>query len=63
MQRAKYVFERLGITVIPAATDYQVVEQFTSILDWLPQAGALNKTTKAIKEYLGWWVYSVRGWV
>ena len=63
MHRAKAVFENLGITVIPAATDFQLVERFSSFLDWLPQSSALHTTTKAIKEYLGWWVYSTRGWV
>ncbi len=60
MRRASAVFEGMGISVIPAATDYQVVERFTSILDWLPQASALNTTTRGIKEYIGWWVYSFR---
>ncbi len=60
MRRATAVFEDMGISVIPAATDYQLVERFMSILDWLPQAGALSTTTRGIKEYIGWWVYSFR---
>lgn len=63
MRRAKGVFEKLGIDVVPAATDYQVPEPDPSILDWLPDAGALELTTLGIKEYLGWWVYRLRGWV
>ncbi len=63
MHRAKAVFENLGVTVISAATDYQVVERYASVLDWLPQSSALDRTTKGIKEYLGWWVYRWRGWV
>ncbi len=65
MRRAKGVFEKLGIDVVPAATDYQVPEPDPdpSILDWLPDAGALELTTLGIKEYLGWWVYWFRGWV
>jgi len=63
MRRAKGVFEKLGIDVVPAATDYQVAEPDPSILDWLPDAEALELTTLGIKEYLGWWVYWVRGWV
>jgi uncharacterized SAM-binding protein YcdF (DUF218 family) len=49
--------------VVPAATDYQVAESDPSILDWLPDAGALELTTLGIKEYLGWWFYWFRGWV
>ncbi len=60
MRRAATIFEGIGISVIPAATDYQLVERFISILDWLPQTGALATTTRGIKEYIGWWVYSFR---
>ncbi len=60
MRRAVMVFEKLGITVIPAATDYQIVERSKTILDWLPQAEALSTTSKGIKEYIGIWVYSFK---
>jgi uncharacterized SAM-binding protein YcdF (DUF218 family) len=60
MRRAVAIFEGMGISVISAATDYQLVERAPSILDWLPQAEALNTTTRGIKEYIGWWVYSLR---
>ena len=63
MHRAQAVVEKLGIEVVPAATDYQVLEPDPSILDWLPNAEALMMTTLGIKEYLGWWVYKFRGWV
>ena len=51
------------VEVVPAATDYQVLEPDPSILDWLPNAEALMMTTLGIKEHLGWWVYRARGWV
>ena len=63
MRRAKGVFEKLGMEVVPAATDYQVPEPDPSILDWMPDAEALMMTTLGVKEYLGWWVYRFRGWV
>ena len=63
MQRAIGVFEKLGIEVIPAATDYQVAKSVPSILDWLPNVEALNMTTLTVKEYLGRWVYKLRGWI
>ena len=53
MRRAKLEFERQGFEVLPAATDYQVVETPRTLLDWLPAVGALNQTTLAMKEYLG----------
>jgi len=63
MRRAQAVFQKLGVEVVPAATDYQVLEPDPSILDWLPNAEALMMTTLAIKEYLGWYVYKFRDWV
>jgi uncharacterized SAM-binding protein YcdF (DUF218 family) len=63
MRRAQAVFEKLGLEVVPAATDYQVQEPDPSILDWVPDTEALMMTTLGIKEYLGWWVYRFRGWV
>ena len=29
----------------------------------LPTAGALEKSSVALKEYIGWWVYWMRGWI
>ncbi|WLE98243.1 MAG: YdcF family protein [Candidatus Electrothrix communis] len=59
MRRAEALFSRIGVSVLPAATDYQLVERVPSFLDWLPQAGVLEMTTKGIKEYLGYWVYLI----
>lgn len=63
MKRAQAVFEKIGIEVVPAATDYQVGEPDPGILDWLPDAEALWGTTFGVKEYIGWVVYWMRGWV
>ncbi len=63
MKRARAVFEKLGLEVIPAATDYQVGEPDPGLLNWLPDAEALNGTTVALKEYIGWIVYRLRGWI
>ena len=60
MRRAQAVFEGMGVSVIPAATDYQLIERSASMLDWMPRSDALDMTTKGVKEYLGWWVYSFR---
>ena len=57
MRRAEAIFNETGVFVIPAATDYQLVERAPSVLDWLPQAKALKMTTKGVKEYIGYWVY------
>ena len=63
MPRALAAFRRVGLNVIPAATDIRVVYPlYSSLLDFLPDAGALTQTTEAIKEWIGLAAYRVRGW-
>ena len=63
MPRAMATFRRAGVSVIPAATDIRVRYPLVdSVLDFLPDASALERTTEAVKEYLGLLVYRLRGW-
>jgi uncharacterized SAM-binding protein YcdF (DUF218 family) len=69
MPRAKRVFEKLGITVIPAATDFLSTSGARSdlnlaniILTLMPDAKSLDLTTMALKEYLGLVIYRIQGW-
>jgi uncharacterized SAM-binding protein YcdF (DUF218 family) len=64
MPRARAVFEKVGLDVIPVATDIQVrFPIYDSALDFLPDAEALSRTTSGLKELLGLAVYWQRGWV
>lgn len=72
MPRSLLVFKKQGIDVIPAPTDFLVSEldwkqlQSTpqaTILNLLPDAGHLHQTTKALKEYIGIFVYWLKGWI
>jgi len=64
MPRALATFRAAGVKAVPSPTDYEVVDrQQTTIMDFLPDAGALEGTTRAIKEYLGYVVYWMRGWI
>jgi uncharacterized SAM-binding protein YcdF (DUF218 family) len=64
MCRALAAFQAVGINAIPVPTDIEVVERDQrTVLDWLPNAGALMGTTRALKEYLGFIVYRLRGWL
>ena len=63
MRRALATFRAAGVEAVPAATDYRVVEGRTTILDLLPSAGALDGSTAAIREYVGYVVYDWRGWI
>lgn len=72
MPRSLRIFQKLGMDVVAAPTDYWIVENerneyqaspqaFT--LSLLPEAERLRLTTRALKEYVGIVVYWLRGWV
>lgn len=63
MRRALATFRSAGVNAVPVATDYQVVESNTTLLRFLPSAGALGGSTAAIREYVGYLVYDWRGWI
>ena len=54
MARAKKEFEQAGLVVVPYPVDFQVSQgKKMSVMDFLPQAGALRNTELGIKEILG----------
>ena len=52
LPRAIKLFEQEGLTVSPAPTGY-THEDNEPIIRWLPKASALDKSSIALKEYLG----------
>jgi uncharacterized SAM-binding protein YcdF (DUF218 family) len=63
MARAEASFRAVGIDVIPAATDHEILTAGSpTLLSYLPDASALSGSSRALKEYLGYWVYRLRGW-
>ena len=73
MPRSVALFEKQGFTVIPLPTDFLVTErswrEITSLTainqlgNVLPAVENLQKTTWALKEYLGLFIYRLRGWL
>ena len=72
MPRAVAVFNKLGIEVIPAPTDYLVPTELNQslratwqgqLLSLLPEAESVSRFTQAMKEYVGFAIYRLRGWV
>jgi uncharacterized SAM-binding protein YcdF (DUF218 family) len=72
MPRAVGVFKRLGIEVIPAPTGYTGTQSdvginfqegpATLLGSLLPNADNLKTTTRMLKEYVGIFIYMLRGW-
>lgn len=72
MPRSLQIFRRQGIEVIPAPTDFLVTQQDikepnsslqATVLSLIPDTERLDKTTRALKEYIGMVVYRLRGWI
>lgn len=68
MPRSLAIFRKLGIDTIPAPTDFIVSDGDTlktpqaKLLSLLPDGENLRATNRSIKEYVGIWVYRLRGW-
>lgn len=64
MPRAAGVFRKTGLEVIPVAADHQTGWPEPDIpFRVLPETGALSDSATAFKEYIGLFVYRLRGWV
>jgi uncharacterized SAM-binding protein YcdF (DUF218 family) len=72
MPRSMAIFQRLGIKAIAAPTDYRIslleIDQpngqtAAAILSFLPNEDCFSLTTQAIREYIGIFVYKLRGWI
>ena len=61
MRRAKKVFEREGITVLPDPVDFKSSKSFSSSLrnplNWIPSSHNLNRSSYAIREIIGRIIY------
>ena len=72
MPRSLAIFRKQGINAIPAPTDFLVSDRnliessFSTesrILSFFPNTESLDRTTQAIKEYIGTFIYRLRGWL
>jgi uncharacterized SAM-binding protein YcdF (DUF218 family) len=73
MPRSVGLFRHEGIEVIPAPVDYTVTQTGweglfspdpqTVLVNLMPNVGSLSLTSSILKEYIGLWVYHIRGWL
>lgn len=60
MKRAHWLFSRSGLKVIPAPTDFEVIPVPLSPARLVPDAEALENSSRAAREYIGLWSYRLR---
>lgn len=63
MRRSAAVFRSQGVQIVPAPTDVRIVSQRFTPGQFLPTLSGLEYSTIATKEYIGWVVYWLRGWI
>ncbi len=73
MPRSVALFEHQGIEVIPAPVDYTVTQSGwdnlfsfdlqTTLVNLAPHSGSMSLISGVLKEYIGMWVYRLRGWM
>ncbi len=72
MPRSLAIFKKQGINAIPVATDFLISKQELSqinysiesqILSLIPSTEHLDRTTLVMKEYIGTFIYRMRGWL
>jgi uncharacterized SAM-binding protein YcdF (DUF218 family) len=73
MPRAVALFEKQGFEVTPLPVDFSVTDSISSssgegnvvskLIDIMPSASNLALTTNAMKEYLGYFIYKIQGWL
>jgi uncharacterized SAM-binding protein YcdF (DUF218 family) len=70
MPRSMLIFQKLGMKPIAAPTDFWVSDREMAaatpqarLLDLLPEAEQLHRSSLAIKEYIGMVIYRLKGWV
>ena len=62
MPRAQATFRRAGFDVTAAPANFLSGGAFAAIFKWLPTSGAMANSSNVIREWIGLWVYRLRGW-
>ncbi len=58
--RSVWVFEHIGLQVLPAPTDYKIDKDGYNVWSFFPTIGALHDSYRALHEYVGILYYVVR---
>ena len=60
LPRTKLLFDQAGINTYPYPTDFKAADKKLDWLDFIPNAGAFQKTSSGIREYIGRFYYWLR---
>lgn len=60
MPRAKAIFQAAGLKVYPFSVDIRATQRDMTIMDFVPSAKALDRTTDALREWMGRGFYAVK---
>ena len=63
MPRAAGTFRAQGVDFVAAPTDVRSADRPFTPRYLMPTALGLVKSTAAVKEVVGWWVYALLGWI
>ena len=73
LRRAVPLFEKQGLEVIPAPTDFSFSDRewenllrfdaATAYTFFIPTIGNMETLQNAMKEYIGYFIYQLRGWI
>lgn len=58
--RAEAIFKTAGLVVHPFPVDQRISQRDTTPMDFVPSAKALDRTTDALREYLGRGFYAIK---
>lgn len=61
MRRAEAAFRAQGVAVTPAPADHKRLVSEGTLPFWIPGAGNLTRSSLAIHEMVGYWVYRLQG--
>jgi len=62
MPRAQATFCKAGFDVTAAPANFLSGGAIATIFKWLPTSGAMANSSNVIREWIGMWVYRLRGW-
>lgn len=63
MPRAAGTFRKVGFDVVAAPADFRSGwGESSAIFNWIPATDAMKVSSDSIHEWLGIWVYRIRGW-